>query len=389
MAGIGIAGVLIWCCCWIRAWRHYHLYQRIPKLIPGNENRPEAAECLPSLTVIIPACNEADAIESAAKSLLAQDYPNFELIFVNDRSDDGTGEIIERLAAENENLQTIHITTLPAGWLGKVHALHVATLQARGEWLLFTDADVCFEPHALQEIMAYALTEGTDHLAGLPKLRPASLALEVAIAAFFATAMLFVSPKRVANPEDPLAVGAGALNLVRRSAFETTPGFQWLKMETIDDIGLGLMMKRSDAQTRVALAEDQLSLGWYAGLREMARGLEKNSPGLTGYSLWRAAGLLSLFPLALLCLGGLLTLDLTTAITLLGVAVCCPWIVGFSMSGGTSFSPVSFLLAPLGFVLLWFIFARAVSLLWWRGGVNWRGTRYGLAQLRQGQRIDF
>lgn len=149
------------------------------------------------------------------------------------------------------------------------------------------------------------------------------------------------------------------------------------------------MMKRSDAQTRVALAEDQLSLGWYAGLREMARGLEKNSPGLTGYSLWRAAGLLSLFPLALLCLGGLLTLDLTTAITLLGVAVCCPWIVGFSMSGGTSFSPVSFLLAPLGFVLLWFIFARAVSLLWWRGGVNWRGTRYGLAQLRQGQRIDF
>ncbi|MEC9091890.1 MAG: glycosyltransferase family 2 protein, partial [Planctomycetota bacterium] len=387
-ASTGILGVLFWCFYWIRAWYHFQLYRSIPRQTGHDLDSTTAVPSLPSLTVIVPACNEGETIEAAAQSLLAQDYPALEFIFINDRSEDDTGNIIDRLAESDSRIKPVHITTLPEGWLGKVHALHVATTQAQGEWLLYTDADVCFEPNALQEIVTYALNEDIDHLAGLPKIRPANFALEVAIATFFSLSMFFVSPKRVADPNDPLAVGVGALNLVRRSTLENSDGFPWLKMETVDDLGLGLLLKRSGARTQAVLAKSQLSLGWYNRLGEMAKGLEKNSPALTRYSFWRAVGLWSIFPLALTSLLGLLALPGTAAILLITVGAVFSWVAGQAMTRKTSFSPISFLLSPFGFILLWLIFCRAISLLWWRAGVDWRGTHYPLSSLKHGRRIE-
>ncbi|MDH5369166.1 MAG: glycosyltransferase, partial [Gammaproteobacteria bacterium] len=101
----------------------------------------------PHLNIVIPACNEEDGIEAAVQSLLLQDYPNFKIILVNDRSNDNTGEIIERLA-KDERVKAIHITELPENWLGKVHAQSVALNEVNAEWVLFTDADINFKPGA-------------------------------------------------------------------------------------------------------------------------------------------------------------------------------------------------------------------------------------------------
>ena len=299
---------------------------------------------MPPLSVLIPACNEAASIELTALGLLEQTYSDLQLILINDRSTDETGAIIDRLAAENEKITAIHIDVLPDGWLGKVHALYVATEQAAGEWLLYTDADVHFEPNALVELMQFAQAHEIDHLAGLPRMKPSGVLLEIAIAAFYTSSMFFVSAKRVANVDDPLAVGVGALNLVRASVLKQTEGFEWLKMETIDDVGLGLMMKRGGGRAMVARAVEQISLEWYQDITEMAGGLEKNSPGLTKYSLVRATGLLAILPVTVFGFVCTFYLPLISLVAVWAATILFPVLFMSTFSRQSSLSRMSFFL---------------------------------------------
>jgi len=139
-----------------------HRFQRLSRIAL----QPSERDTLPTLSVLVPACNEAATLEQAMQSLLAMDYPCMEIIAVNDRSTDGTGALLERLAAENPRLRVRHVVELPAGWLGKNHALHVASQEATGDWLLFTDADVVYSPDALLRAVSYARRVGADHLVG-------------------------------------------------------------------------------------------------------------------------------------------------------------------------------------------------------------------------------
>ena len=143
-----------------------HRFRRLSRIaIPSD-----ARETLPTLSVLVPACNEASTLERAMQSLLAMDYPRLEIIAVNDRSTDGTGELLERLAAANPRLRVRHVTALPSGWLGKNHALHIASQEATGDWLLFTDADVVYTPDALLRAVSYARRVGADHLVVSPRI---------------------------------------------------------------------------------------------------------------------------------------------------------------------------------------------------------------------------
>src|ERR1700693_4382257 len=105
----------------------------------------------PKVSIIVPARDEAEKIEAAMRSKLAIDYPDFELLAVDDRSQDQTGAILDRLAAEDPRLCVIHLTSLPEDWLGKSHAMQVAASHAQGEFVLFTDADVFFSPDLLRK----------------------------------------------------------------------------------------------------------------------------------------------------------------------------------------------------------------------------------------------
>src|SRR6185369_5444580 len=102
----------------------------------------------------VPACNEAGTIETALASLLAQDYPGLEIVLVDDRSSDGTGVIIDRLAASDPRISAIHVRDLPIGWLGKVHALQRGLERVRGALVLFTDADIYFAPGSLRRAVS-------------------------------------------------------------------------------------------------------------------------------------------------------------------------------------------------------------------------------------------
>ena len=146
----------------------------LPRTLVRMTDRLPQPATWPLVSMIIPARDEGEKIDAALRSVLAVDYPNLEIIAVDDRSRDETGRVMDRLAAEDPRLRVIHIETLPDGWLGKNHAMHVAAQAARGEFLLFTDGDVMFAPDALRRAVAYAEHTRIDHLCLSPNLVPGS-----------------------------------------------------------------------------------------------------------------------------------------------------------------------------------------------------------------------
>jgi hypothetical protein len=236
-------------------------------------------------------------------------------------------------------------------------------------------------------------SENIDHLAGCPSLKSPSSMLASSIIASFLRQLfaLFIPPWKVADPNSRAFFGVGAFNMVRRSAFEATEGFQWLKLETGDDMGLGMMMKRSGASCRVLSMIDLVSVQWYGSLGEVARGSEKAFAAGSNCRLIPiilsaiVIGLLESSPI--LCLLGLLGSG-TRIAGLLGIPIALLFVcsaVGFARWGRARIGPA--LIAPLTAWVTAAVLLRAGILGWRRGGVVWRGTLYPSNQLRSGRRV--
>lgn len=344
----------------------------------------------PRLSIIVPACNEAEHIEAAVGTLRQQDYPELEIILVNDRSTDHTGGIIDRLVEEDQRIQAVHIDTLPSGWLGKVHALHQGVQRASGDWLLFSDADIHYAPGILRKAIAYVRQEKVDHLALLPNVVLHRFWLKVAISTFGLMFLLNTRASEINKPDSRHPIGIGAFNLVRREAFEHTPGFEWLRLEVVDDFGLGVMLKKAGAKTRFAMADKDLSLSWYPTVRAMFRGLEKNlfGPG-AGYHWWKAI-------LQVLLLWGLVAAPVVALcstqswLNAAGIAVVMMYLLFsiFFVRESHTETP-SLLMFPVGLIMLSLMMLWAAYRCLKNGGIDWRGTHYSLEELRRGQRVKF
>lgn len=371
-------------------WSALFLYAALMRNTVPLFSRTQAPEPgkWPSVSLIITACNEADTIAAALQTLQAQDYPQLEILVINDRSSDNTGDIVAQIAAGDRRIRLINIDTLPENWLGKVHALHTATRHATGDWLLFSDADVHYQPDVIRRAIAWAEAGQLDHLALIPRTTTRRHLLKATMNAFGLLFLLTMRARSVANPRSRAAVGVGAFNLVRRRALDNTPGFAWLRMEVADDVGLAMLLKQHGARTRFALADDALSVAWYPDLPAMARGLEKNIVGITTrYQTWRFvlnASLLILFASAPL----LALLMWHAAFVWFAVAIVVSIsLLAWRSSSSTDADPVAWLLSPLGMLLVFFIYLRAGILLHIREGIIWRGTLYSREQLRRYQRI--
>lgn len=354
-----------------------------------EDTTPPEPTAWPELTVIIPACDEAATLEAACASVRAQDYPKLQILLVDDRSRDGTGAIIDRIAAEDRRVTPLHIETLPPGWLGKVHALHVAAGLARGEWLLFTDADVHFAPGLLRRSVAWALHRELDHLSLLPKTTSRTLAGDIGVAVFGSLFLLASGAQDVGKPGSTAVAAVGAFNLVKAATLRRTAGFQWLALEIADDLGLATLLQKAGARSRFAIATESLRIEWYANLGEMARGLEKNAFAAVGRFSWPRSLLLAVvmaaMPLGLVA-GLLCGPDPVRAAALLAWAVSAMGNRAVARRFGQPEMPALFL--PFGHVALAWILLRSAWRTTRQGGIVWRGTLYPTAALRAGQRIE-
>lgn len=354
--------------------------------IRAVKDLPDAqSETLPSLSVIIPACNEGNTIGAALEGWAGQDYPRLELILVNDRSSDNTGEIMERLASLDPRVRVRQVDALPPGWLGKVHALHVGTLEARGEWLLFTDADVHLHAGTLEKTVGHAVSRNLDHLVGIPQLQPLEFWLDIAVALFNRIPMLTMRVWDVENPHSKGSAGIGAFNLVRREALERTPGFEWLRLEVADDVTLGQMLKAHGARQSMVHGRDAITLQWYDSFTAMLRGTEKI--WLSGTGNYQPAGLAAFIAVwTLLELSPFMALGLNPRAGAALIAVS--YAVNLNARRFHDWKPVTpALLWPIGSLMLSYSALRAAWVTQKRGGLDWRGTLYPLQELRKGKRF--
>jgi cellulose synthase/poly-beta-1,6-N-acetylglucosamine synthase-like glycosyltransferase len=200
---------------------------RIPRLLPAAGPDVPAA-------VIVAARNEERDGERAVRSLLSQDQPGLRIVVVDDRSDDATGAILDRLAAASPTLGVVHVADLPAGWLGKNHALHVGAAAADADWLIFADADVVMRPDAVGSALAHARLRGLDHLAVFPRMVARGALLNAAIGVFTVLFSLRFRPWAACDPASNPHVGVGGLNKVRREAEESVGGHRSVARRAVD-----------------------------------------------------------------------------------------------------------------------------------------------------------
>ena len=342
----------------------------------------------PKLSVVIPACNEGDTLGGAIRTILDQDYPDIEIVLIDDRSTDDTGRIVDRAAADDKRVLPVHITDLPDGWLGKVNALQHGLQQTSGQFVLFTDADVHMAPGTLRRAVAFAENRRLDHLALIPDCWAATLLTDTAVSGFFRIFLVGMRTWEVENPKSSAFVGVGAFNMIRRESFAKTAGFEWLRLEVADDVGLGMMMKRSGARSAVAHGRDLVGLHWYRSITEMARGAEKGYSSLGRCNPLRMVGMilllsaLELAPFIAVLLWTMPWLQIAGTVTLLVGAATV-----FALHRWSKRPILPGLLVPVAIALNVGFTIRAAWLGFRRGGVVWRGTLYPSRVLREGVRV--
>lgn len=340
---------------------------------------------VPRLSVIVPALNEATTIEPAMRSLLNADYPDLELIAVNDRSTDGTGAILDRLAAKDARLQVVHIAELPSGWLGKVHAMQAGLERASGAYVLFTDADVVFTPLALKQAVGHALAERLDHLTVAPQMDAESNLLRVMIMQQALGLLVRHRPWRIRYDRNTY-LGIGAFNLVRRDLLCAHAGLAPIALSPADDLMLGKLVKQLGGRADMLLGTGSLRIAWYPSAAAMVRGLGKNVFAYLDYSLTKLIGaslpiLLMFWPFLGIFVGPLAGRLLSAGA--LAVTGLLYWASLRKMRADEAWPllPVLAYSMPAALVMLYAMW-RASLLTLWRQEIEWRGTRYPLRELR-------
>ncbi len=346
----------------------------------------DAAAGSASVAVVVPARNEQEHIEATLRSLLALDYPNLQVIAVNDRSTDATGEIMDRVAAEQpgSRLRVLNVEELPSGWLGKTQAMWLAARQCASDWILFTDADVVFRTDALRRAMLYVEKERADHLIVFPTLELKSPGERMMVAFFQALFTFGHRPWKVADPDARDHMGVGAFNLVRRSAYEKVGTYEKLRLAVIDDMKLGEAIKDAGLAQRVVFGKDLLSIHWAKGGMGVVRNLTKNMFALMLFRWPRALG--AAFLLGLLNLGPFVGVIAAHGWAKAGYAAATAviFLLYLGMSLKSKISPIYFFAHPISTLAFVFILLRSTFLTLWHGGVIWRGTKYPLEELRAG-----
>jgi glycosyltransferase involved in cell wall biosynthesis len=357
----------------------YHLQwvRRLPRL-SADEKQPFREEH-PLCSVILAARNEEDRIEATLERLLAQSSVSLEIIAIDDRSTDNTAAILDRMAARETRIKVGRITHLPENWLGKCHACHVGAAMARGEWLLFTDADCWLKASVIARALRMAAFEGADHIAMIPGV---SLETFPARAWYLMFVTSFLSWIAGVNRNNPRAhFGIGAFNLVRASAYRECGGHEALRLTILDDVRLGLLLSRCGKRTRAFLGGNDVECHWGKSLSDVMRVMEKNYFAALNYRV------------EVVVAGG-------TAFTLLFSLLVIGLFSGSPMG-------VAAAISPLGVILPNIILAQRIGWPWWyalgvpvimpvflyamlrstfltlrQGGVRWRETFYPLELLR-------
>ena len=367
---------------WVSAilWACFFLQLLFNRMVFGNLLKIKIREpaAWPFISIVVPARDEEEHIRESVTSYCAQEYPSYEVIVVNDRSTDGTPEILDELKKSFAHLKVVQSDDPPAGWLGKLNALETGRLAAKGEWLLFADADALYRPELLKKSVAFVMEQKADMLFLAPRFRTRGV-MEAALInnLYFLGVAIYPMALVTRTRWKPFAAGAGVFNLVKREALERCGAFASMKNWVVDDLGLGYKIKGSGGRLAGAFSDDLIQIRIYEGAQAAIRGFTKNTYPLLHTLPWflpvlfPTGALISLLPYAGFFLGllrgsfsvaaalALLLMHLTFAT--LALFFRQPWHIIFTN--------------PLRELGWWWILLRSAYVYKTRG-IVWRGRTY-------------
>ena len=362
----------------------FHAISRQRPLLATN-NLHLTARDAPLVSILVPARNEQDRVlEECIRSILAQDYGNFEVIAVNDRSTDSTGAILETLARGNERFRVIQGEELPPGWLGKPYAMHQALCHARGEWILATDADMIFETSALRTAMDHTLKANGDALTLIPRFESYSFWERVILPTWEWVFLMFTIVYRINDPKTDRAAAIGGFFLIKRTVLDRVGGYEGLRDEVMEDVRLAERIKQSGAHMLIDRAPAMIRTRMYRTFREMWECSTKNWFSGMNFSL----------PLALYCVASMylfavappfvalvsaIAIASGTDLTSLFIPAALSWLLQVLLiavvSSRSGISPVYSLTCPLGLGVVYaMLFDSSIRITTGRG-VTWKGRR--------------
>ena len=364
----------------------FHGLSRRRSLLTTN-NLSLTANDAPLVSILVPARNEEHRVlEDCIRSILAQDYGNFEVIAVNDRSTDNTGAILERLAKSDKRLRVIEGKEPPPGWLGKPYAMQQAVDHARGEWILATDADMIFEPSALRTALDCTLAAQGDALTLIPRFEAHSFWERVMIPTWEWVFLMFTLFYRIDDPKSDRGVGIGGFFLMTRTVLDRVGGYEALKDEVMEDVRLAERIKRSKARLLVGRAPALIRTRMYTTFGEMWECSTKNWFSGVNFS----------FPFALFCVVSMylvavvpalivlvsvlaMALNISAQLSLVIIPAALSWLLQVLVmaiaSKRSEVSPVYALTSPLGLALIYaMLFDSGIRITTGRG-VTWKGRR--------------
>jgi chlorobactene glucosyltransferase len=351
--------------------------RREPRLAPHD-----APSHGPLVSVLIPARNEAARIGACLDGLARQSYAPFELIVVDDGSTDDTAGAVCAYAGSIPGLQVLRGAALPAGWAGKPWACWQAASHARGDWLLFLDADVAPEPGLLAALVAHSQARQLDLLTAMPLLQLGSAAERLVLPAFMSLLYGLYPLDRVSDPASPIAFANGQCMLVRRAAYMAIDGHRAVHASILEDMHFGQIAKAAGWRIAAVAAPELIAVRMYTGWHSLAEGLIKNavagfqSGGRRSAFVGARQALIAFLPLVLLAAFGgrprgrplRMMAAVSAVITWGGYA----WLARRRYRLGFGWG----LLYPLGLAIYFGLAGMAFVRLRSGRGVVWKGRRF-------------
>lgn len=345
----------------------------------------------PKVSVILPARNEERYIARCLDSLLAQDYSNFEIIAINDSSTDRTGEIMKEYAARDPRVVHVNALAKPEGWAGKNWACYEGYLRAKGEVLLFTDADTEHSPSAMSLAVWQMVSQDLDALTAVPKLICNDFWTKITLPALATFLHTRFSPLRVNDPSTKTGYFFGSFFAITRGTYEAVGTHKGVRQELVEDGALGGKVKEGKFKMKMVRGERHIEAVWARDLQTLWHGLRRLMIPLyyqnrSGAYMMAAAVFFILFaPFAFLpylpaaALANNISFQILLGTQLAAIALVIAT-TAVQCRLGVFESPAYALASPLSGALISFGFLSAIADARKIGAVSWRGRQYTVSQ---------
>jgi chlorobactene glucosyltransferase len=342
----------------------------------------------PKVSVILPARNEEKYIAKCLESLLDQDYPNFEIIAVNDSSNDKTGDIIYEYAKKNSCIVTVNAKPKPDGWTGKNWACYEGYLRATGDVFLFTDADTVHSPYTMSLALGHVLRDNLDAITAIPRLLCKDVWTKITLPMLSNFLHSRFSPLRVNNPKTKTGYFFGSFYMITRRTYEMVGTHKIVKHELVEDGALGGMVKEQKFRMKMVRGERYIEAMWSRDFQTLWHGLHRlmisiHSQNKIAASMMTIAVFFLLFePFLLVPYSLVLYLqsdDFVSQIIFdINLGTVCIIILANAIQSkfGVFQNPFYALASPLSAAIISLSFIASILSAKKAGAVNWRDRRY-------------